>query len=88
VRVSSVESTTVATVGYDETLRLLQLEFCSRAVYLYLDVPAAVYQALLEAPSKGRYFNASIRGRYRYRQLLDGCSALPQGAEVTARCDR
>jgi hypothetical protein len=34
MRVATVESTTIATVGYDETLKQLQLEFCSRAVYL------------------------------------------------------
>ena len=50
---------------------LLQLEFGSRAVYLYFGVPAAVYEALLGAPSKGRYFNGTIRGRYPYRQILE-----------------
>ena len=57
MRFAAVESTTLATVGYDEALKLLQLEFCSRVVYLYFDVPPAVHQALLEAPSKGLYFN-------------------------------
>jgi KTSC domain len=87
MRVTTVDSTTLATVGYDEDLKLLQLEFCSRAVYLYFSVPAAVYQALLGAPSKGRYFNGTIRGRYRYRQILGSYQVL-QGAEVAARCDR
>lgn len=35
MRVTTVESTTLATVDYDEDLKLLQLEFCSRGVYLY-----------------------------------------------------
>jgi hypothetical protein len=87
MRVATVESTTLATVGYDENLKRLQLEFCSRAVYLYFGVPAAVYKALLEAPSKGRYFNGSIRGRYPYRQVL-GSHPVLQGAEVFAGCDR
>ena len=59
MRVATVESTTLATVGYDENLKRLQLEFCSRAVYLYLGVPAAVYEALLDAPSKGRYLGSA-----------------------------
>lgn len=67
MRVATVESTTLATVAYDEVRELLQLEFCSRAVYVYFAVPAAVHQALLDAPSKGRYFNLAIRGRFRYR---------------------
>jgi len=66
MRVATVESSTLATVAYDEAQELLQLEFCSRAVYLYFGVPAAAYQALLGAASKGRYFNQSIRGRFPF----------------------
>jgi hypothetical protein len=87
MRVATVESTTLATVGYDEDLKCLHLEFCSRAVYLYFSVPAAVYEALIEAPSKGRYFNGSIRGRYPYRQIR-GSHPVLRGAEAVARCDR
>jgi KTSC domain len=87
MRVATVESATLAAVDYDETLKLLQLEFCSRAVYLYFDVPAGVSQALLDASSKGRYFNGAIRGRYPYRQILSSNPVL-QSAEVAARCDR
>jgi hypothetical protein len=83
MRVVAVESTTLATVGYDENLQRLQLEFCSRAVYLYFGVPAAVYEALLDAPSKGRYFNETIRGRYPYRQILVSNPGL-HGPEMAA----
>jgi hypothetical protein len=61
-----VASGTLATVAYDVAERLLQLEFRSRAIYRYFDVPAAVHSALLRAPSKGKYFNHTIRGRFRY----------------------
>ena len=87
MRLATVESTTLATVAYDEAQKLLQLVFCSRAVYLYFGVPATVYQALLDAPSKGRYFNQSIRGRFPYRPMLD-CDAVPRDAEFPARCHR
>ena len=81
MRVAIVESTTLATVGYDENLERLQLEFCSRAVYLYFGVPSAVHQALLDAPSKGRYFNQTIRGRFPYR-LLRILEAVSRDAEM------
>ena len=87
MRVAIVESTTLATVGYEESLEQLQLEFCSRAVYLYFGVPAPVYEALLDAPSKGQYFNGTIRGCYPYRRIL-GSNPVLQSAEVAARCDR
>jgi len=68
--VVAVESSTIASVGYDLTPGLLQLEFCSRAIYHYGGVPAGVHEALLEAPSKGSYFNRAMRGRFPYRRLI------------------
>jgi hypothetical protein len=87
MRVTAVESTTLVAVSYDDARELLQLEFCSRAVYQYFSVPAAVHQSLLEASSKGRYFNQAIRGRYPYRGLSE-FDAGPRCAEMPARCDR
>ena len=85
--VDTVASTTLVTVAYDETQKLLQLEFCSQAVYLYSDVPATVHQALLGAPSKGRYFNQTIRGRFPYRRVRS-LDATQLDAEIPDRCHR
>ena len=87
MRISAVDSTTLVTVYYDDAQELLQLEFCSRAVYQYFNVPAAVHQSLLDAGSKGRYFNQAIRGRFRCR-LISDFVAVPGWAEIPARCDR
>jgi hypothetical protein len=75
MRVVALESSTLATVGYDASGGLLQLEFGSGAVYHYFGVPAAVHQALLSAASKGDFFNRSIRGRFPYCQMSDRFSA-------------
>jgi hypothetical protein len=87
MRVATVESTTLAAVAYDDVRKMLQLEFCSRAVYLYFGVPASVHRALLDAPSKGGYFNQTIRGRFRYR-LVRSLDTTQRGAEIPARCHR
>ena len=87
MRVTAVESTTLVTVSYDDAQELLKLEFCSRAVYQYFSVPVAVYQSLLDASSKGRYFNQAIRGRFAYR-LISDFDAAPRRAEIPVRCDR
>ena len=63
---TKVESTTLLSLAYDGVREILQLEFRSRAIYHYYGVPAAVYEALLYAPSKGSYFNRVIRGRFPY----------------------
>ena len=59
-----VESSTLQALAYDDRRGILQVEFRSRAIYHYYGVPAAVYEALLGAPSKGSYFNRVIRGRF------------------------
>jgi hypothetical protein len=73
MHVTPVESSTLATVAYDENRSLLQLEFCSRTIYLYSGVPPTEHQALLDAPSKGRYFNRVIRGQFPYRRIPARC---------------
>ena len=85
MRVVTVDSSTLATVAYDEARELLQLGFCTRAVYQYFGVPAAVHQSLIEAASKGRYFNQAIRDRFPYRLIADRV-AVPPDPEVPAGC--
>ena len=86
MRVAAVESSsTLATVAYDEGRGLLELGFCSRAVYQYFGVPETVHLALLGAPSKGRYFNHAIRGRFPFRLILDP-DTVPPDAPVRAGC--
>jgi KTSC domain len=62
----AVDSTTLRTVGYDAERQLLQIEFQDRSLYQYFAVPAGLYEELMQAPSKGAYFNRSIRPRFDY----------------------
>ena len=52
MKMTAVDSTTLRTIGYDAERQLLQIEFQNRSLYQYFDVPAAVYEELLQAPSK------------------------------------
>ena len=60
-----VESSAVATIGYSKKLRALEIEFRNGAVYRYLGVAPEVYQALLNAGSKARFYDENIRRKYR-----------------------
>ena len=86
--VTTVDSTTLATVAYDKARGLLQLEFRSRAIYQYFGVPAAVYAGLLDAPSKGSYFNRFIRGRYPYSPASHGPQSVQPGNLLPSADDR
>jgi hypothetical protein len=83
-----IESSTIASVSYDRTQGLLQLEFCSRTIYHYFSVPAEVYEALLEAPSKGGYFNRAIRGHFPYRRLIPGVATGALDGRIPAEVCR
>jgi len=86
MRINAVESTTLVTIAYDEALELLQLEFRSQSIYQYFGVPVAVYIAFLDAPSKGRYFNQVIRGRFPYALVVELDTDAPRA--VVAVRDR
>lgn len=64
-----VDSTTMRSVGYEAKSRILEIEFNSGAVYQYLGVPARVHEELMQAASKGRYFNNEIRDGYAYEEV-------------------
>jgi len=53
----AVESATLLAIGYDDAREVLELEFRSHVVYRYFGVAGPVYEELVAAPSKGRYFN-------------------------------
>ena len=64
-----VNSSHLASVGYDPASRTMEVEFSHGAVYQYFDIPESEYQELMQAGSHGSYFNANIRGAFRYMRL-------------------
>jgi KTSC domain-containing protein len=71
-----LESSLLAWVGYDATRRQLQVQFRSGEHYLYFQVPPTRYHALLEAASKGAFFNHQIRNCFPYQHLSRPSSPL------------
>jgi hypothetical protein len=72
---TAVTSKTLATVAYDVADQVLRLTFRNHTLYCYFGVPAAVHQGLLEAESKGAYFNRCIRNRFPYQKVALNLSA-------------
>lgn len=86
-----LQSSSLNAATFQDHSASLELEFRSGAIYRYSDVPAQVYQELLRAESKGRYFNQHIRNRFSYTKIdpaRNGStrdSALNQGTEQSPR---
>jgi len=58
-----VSSSAITAIGWAGGI--LRVLFRNGRLYDHPGVPYGVYLALLLAPSKGAYYNAAIRGRYR-----------------------
>ena len=65
----SVSSTNIKSVGYDEQNKILEVEFKSGWVYQYYSVPLEIYDALMNAPSHGRYFHQFIKDKFSTKRV-------------------
>ncbi len=64
-----VESSNIASIGYDPDSDTLEVEFHSGGVYQYFDVPQHVYDEFDGPSSKGQYLASHIKGKYRYSKV-------------------
>jgi hypothetical protein len=74
MRRAAVDSTSIASIGYDPRRRELEVEFReSGDVYRYLDVSAGEYAEFMAAESKGSYLNRAFKAReHRYLGVKKG----------------
>jgi two-component system cell cycle response regulator DivK len=61
-----VDSSAVDRVEHDSDSGTLQIWYKGGDLYTYFDVPGAVYEELLAAPSIGAFVNAEIKPNYRF----------------------
>ena len=61
-----VTSSSVISIGYDESSRTLEVELHYGAVYQFHEVPRELYEEFLKAPSKGRFFAYQIKDRFEH----------------------
>ena len=64
-----VESSMLASIGYDPATRTLEVEFHSSGVYQYYDVEPEIFAGLMAAPSHGQYFLGNVRDVYQYAKM-------------------
>jgi hypothetical protein len=64
-----IESSVLASVGYDRFEHVLEVEFRRGGVYRYFEVPEAAVEELMTEGSHGQYFATRIRDRFRSRRI-------------------
>ncbi|AYW95474.1 MULTISPECIES: KTSC domain-containing protein [Yersinia] len=65
----NVSSSMIRSIGYDESISLLEIEFNSGAVWNYHDFPLASWYEFDGAESHGKFFRSSIKNNYRESQV-------------------
>lgn len=66
-----VESSNIVSVGYDDRLMVLEVEFKNGSIYQYLGVTMDLFTGLMKAESKGSYFHSHIRDVHTYVRITD-----------------
>jgi len=62
-------STVIAHMQYDPAAATLRVEFVSGLIYVYKEVPEAVFLAMKTSGAKGVYLNRHIKGKYLYERI-------------------
>jgi hypothetical protein len=57
-------------VGYDDSTKILEIEFHTGLVYQYSGVPPKVYADLMHSNEVGKYFSEKVRTRFRTKQVV------------------
>ena len=67
---SPVQSSNIASVGFDLTASILEVEFVKGGIYQYSGVPEYIYQEFMSSGSKGQYFDQNIKkGSYPFAKV-------------------
>lgn len=70
-----VESSSIDSIGYEKNV--LEVRFRNGGLYQFFDVPEDLLVMLMQAESKGGFFNQRIRGRFASTRLQP-----PQAAPI------
>lgn len=55
-----INASTLRSVGYDPTSRVLEVEFTAGTIVRYVGVPAEIHRRLMSAPSPTSFFRDNI----------------------------
>ena len=64
-----VSSSTVISIGYDARTQTLEIEFGSGRIYQYYGVPDHMHAEIMQASSKGQFFNTYIKDTYAFSRV-------------------
>jgi hypothetical protein len=63
-----VESSIIRSIGYDAANLVLQIEFTRGIIRDYEDVPVTVFEEMMNARSKGKFYLKNIKNNFDFVQ--------------------
>ena len=63
-----VNSSDIASIGYDAATQTLEIEFRATGVYRYFSVPPEVFETIRTTPSPGKFFLQTIKGKFAWEK--------------------
>lgn len=64
-----VVSSNIKSIGYDIDLKILEIEFHSKSIYQYSNVPKLEHDGIMNTSSHGKYFHEYIKGKYADKRI-------------------
>jgi len=68
IRRTTVKSSAVKEVGYDQVTLTLEVVFHNGSVYQYFGIPQRIYDGLIAADSVGLFLNQNVKDQFRYEK--------------------
>jgi hypothetical protein len=66
----AVDSSQIESIGYDAINQILYIAFKNtNSTYAYLEFPLAKWAEFVAAESKGKFMNAEIRNKFKYKKV-------------------
>jgi hypothetical protein len=70
-----IKSNNLRSVGYDESVKILEIEFDHGGIYQYFGVPKKIFEDLMKSESSyGQFHTRYIKNRYRHQKTPDSSS--------------
>lgn len=66
---TAVGSSNISEIGYDPSSETMEVMFSNGSVYQYYNVGQALFDQMMQAPSKGQFLNVYIRNAYPYSRV-------------------
>jgi hypothetical protein len=65
-----VKSRILRSVGYDDSTKILEIEFYSGLVYQYSGVPPKVFADLMHSAEIGKYYAEKVRPKFQAKPVV------------------